>query len=122
MNRAQYLEFHKQLCEEARSLSERKNRDYAGNGGEQPFANFERCQTMGICTTERGFLVRMTDKMSRLSSFCESGFLSVNDESVRDTVMDLINYSALFLAFISQPPDCTVQSDLHSDQYEYDGE
>jgi hypothetical protein len=46
-----------------------KNRDYAGKEGTEPFANFTRVEAMGICTTEQGFMCRLTDKMSRLSSF-----------------------------------------------------
>lgn len=115
MNRTEYLKFHQQLCDDARSLSERKNHDYAGRGGEHPFANFQRCESMGVCTTEQGFLVRMTDKMSRLSSFVEAGCFAVSDEKLRDTIMDLINYSALFLAYCASKKQC-------ESAHEYDGE
>jgi hypothetical protein len=100
MTRDEYLEFHQALCEEARRLSERKNHDYAGRGGLEPFANFVRCESMGVCSTEKGFLVRLTDKMSRLSSFADAGVFAVSTESLRDTCMDVINYTALFLAYI----------------------
>lgn len=100
MNRQEYLDFHKALCDEARALSEKKNHDYAGRGGMEPFANFVRCEAMGICSTERGFMVRLTDKMSRLSSFADSGILAVSDESLRDTCMDIVNYVCLMLAYI----------------------
>ena len=79
---------------------QKKNADYAGKGGDEPFANFTRCEAMGICRTEAGMLVRMTDKMSRLSSFVESGTLEVKDESVEDTCLDLINYSVLFYSYL----------------------
>lgn len=121
MNRQQYLDFHKALCEEARNLSERKNHDYAGRGGEQPFANFQRCEALGICSTERGFLVRMTDKMSRLASFAEAGKFQVADEKVRDTCIDLINYTALLLAYIDSKNTVTATVTVE-DPYEYMGE
>jgi hypothetical protein len=82
------------------SLMQKKNADYAGRSGEEPFANFTRCEAMGICKTEAGMLVRMTDKMSRLSSFAESGTLMVKDESVEDTCLDLINYAVLFYSYL----------------------
>ena len=44
-----------------------------------------------------GILVRMSDKLSRLGSFTQKGFLAVNDESVEDTLLDLANYSLLCL-------------------------
>ena len=98
MNRDAYLKLHASLCKEALELSTRKNHDYAGKGGEQPFANFERCEAMGICTTGQGFLVRMADKLSRLASFEQAGEFKVKDESVKDTVLDIINYAALYYA------------------------
>jgi hypothetical protein len=100
MHRDDLLAYHKELCDRAFSLMQRKNADYAGRGGDEPFANFTRCEAMGICQTEAGMLVRMTDKMSRLSSFVESGTLAVKDESVEDTCLDLINYSVLFYAYL----------------------
>jgi hypothetical protein len=100
MNRQQLFEMHIQMCDEALNLMRRKNADYAGSGGENPFANFTRSEAMGLCSTEVGFLVRMTDKMSRLSSYVESGKLLVEDESVNDTLIDLINYSVLLAGYI----------------------
>ena len=100
MNRQQLFEMHIQMCDEALNLMRRKNADYAGSGGENPFANFTRSEAMGLCSTEVGFLVRMTDKMSRLSSYVESGKLLVEDESVTDTLIDLINYSVLLAGYI----------------------
>ena len=77
-----------------------KNRDYAGNDGKEPFANFTRVESMGICSTEQGFMTRITDKMSRLSSFIDAGKMHVKDESFNDTVIDVINYMVLLSAFI----------------------
>ena len=80
----QLLEHHKNICQEALDIMEKKNHDYAGKGGETPFANFERCEAMGVCSTEQGFLVRVIDKVSRLSTFVESGKLKVENESYND--------------------------------------
>jgi hypothetical protein len=100
MTRDELLKNHEALCKTALELMRRKNADYAGSGGDQPFANFTRCEAMGICTTEQGFLVRMTDKMSRLSSFVETGVFQVKDESLEDTIVDVINYAVLFASYI----------------------
>jgi hypothetical protein len=81
-------------------ITKRKNNDYTGAGND-PFANFTRVESLGICPTELGFLVRMTDKMSRISSFAQTGTLLVKDESVEDTLLDLANYSALLAAYLS---------------------
>ena len=100
MTRDELLRYHSEICKEAQQLMSLKNRDYAGNGGEKPFANFTRVEAMGVCSTEQGFLVRLTDKMSRLSSFVDSGKMHVEDESFRDTIVDVINYMVLLSAYI----------------------
>lgn len=87
-----------------------KNRDYAGNHGTEPFANFTRCEAMGICDTEQGFMVRITDKMSRLSSFLDSGKMHVEDESFKDTVIDVINYMVLLAAYTKDKDEIAEQS------------
>lgn len=100
MTKSELLENHKKLCEIARALMEKKNADYAGRSGAEPFANFTRVEAMGICSTERGMLVRITDKMSRLSSFLESGKLEVANESFEDTIVDVINYMILLHSYL----------------------
>jgi len=100
MTREDLLKMHEMICEKGRNLMRKKNADYAGNDGLEPFANFTRVEAMGICTTEQGFLVRMTDKMSRLSSFVESGKLAVENESFEDTIIDIVNYSVLMYAYL----------------------
>lgn len=101
MHREDLLQIHETLCDKSRSLMRKKNADYAGRHGVEPFANFTRCEAMGICKTEAGMLVRMTDKMSRLSSFLESGKFEVKDESLEDTILDMINYSVLLYAYVT---------------------
>ena len=100
MNRDDLLKLHEALTKEARALMERKNHDYSGGENrESPFLNFSRVESMGITTTEKGFLVRMTDKMSLLSTFCKEVSFQVDDESLRDTILDIINYSILLYAY-----------------------
>ena len=100
MTRDELLAFHAELCTEARDLMSLKNRDYAGKEGTEPFANFTRVESMGICKTEQGFMVRLTDKMSRLSSFVHAGKMNVQDESFMDTCVDVINYMVLLAAYL----------------------
>ena len=102
MDREQLLNYHTEICQTARDLMSLKNRDYAGSEGNEPFANFTRCESMGICDTEQGFMVRVTDKMSRLSSFLRAGKMYVSDESFNDTIVDVINYMVLLSAYVSE--------------------
>jgi hypothetical protein len=100
MTRDDLIRNHETLCNAARELMKKKNADYAGRNGVEPFANFTRVESMGICPTEVGFLVRVTDKMSRLSSFMESGKLEVANESFEDTIVDVINYMVLLHSYL----------------------
>lgn len=98
MTKAQYFEFSQQFFTECLEISRKKNADYTGrNSG--PFSNFTSVETLGI-PTEVGFLTRMMDKMKRIASFVENGELQVKDESVRDTLKDLANYSALLAGYL----------------------
>ena len=100
MNREELLLMHQTLCKSALELMKKKNADYAGGDGAQPFANFTRVEAMGICSTEQGFMCRIMDKMSRLSSFIHSGKMNVEDESFNDTIIDVINYMVLLSDYI----------------------
>lgn len=99
MTRDELFKLHEDMCCSALKLMKKKNADYAGSGSD-PFANFRRAEALGVCSTEQAFLVRMTDKMSRLASFASRGELSVEDETVYDTLEDLINYSVLLAAYL----------------------
>lgn len=99
MTKLEYIEFHKAACEKMMTITKSKNADYTGKG-DDPFANFTRVEALGITDTPRGFLVRMTDKFSRITSFVQKGVLEVKDETVEDTLFDLANYCLLLAAFI----------------------
>jgi len=100
VNRTELLQIHTEVCNKARRLMERKNHDYSGGDNqEDPFLNFTRVEKLGITSTEQGFLVRMTDKVSRLITFCQTGTFKVEDEKLEDTITDLVNYSILLYAY-----------------------
>ena len=101
MNREELLNHHADICKEALEIMKKKNHDYAGEGGESTFANFTRSEDMGICTTEQGFLVRLCDKLSRLSTFASAGELKVDNEGYHDAILDIINYCILFDGYVS---------------------
>ena len=49
-----------------------------------------------------GVIVRMGDKISRLTSVTRTGVTMVNDESLRDTLIDLHNYSAMAIMLMDE--------------------
>ena len=72
---------------EGLELFKKKNADYG-----DAFANF------GVV----GVLVRMGDKIARLQSITTKCVSLVNTESLRDTLIDLHNYSAMAIMLLDQ--------------------
>lgn len=80
----------KQMCNvqgEALQLFMRKNIDYG-----DAFADFGPV----------GVLVRLGDKLRRAASVSSSGVTLVNDEKLRDTLLDLHNYAAMAIMLIDE--------------------
>jgi len=75
----------KTIQQEAFELFVQKNTDY-GNA----FA------THGIV----GVLLRIQDKLNRMMSISDSSIILVNDETLRDTLLDLHNYAAMGIMLI----------------------
>jgi hypothetical protein len=86
--------FHRDMTSKALATMVAKNQDYASE--EDPFANFRLCEVVGLCSTPAGVLVRLFDKLRRLSTFEALGEFAVSDEKVEDTVEDAINYLIIY--------------------------
>lgn len=76
-------------------LVEAKNTDYAS--GNDPFKNFRAAEMLGM-TLEQGILLRMSDKMARIGNLLKSE-QKVTDESIEDTLLDLMNYANILLSY-----------------------
>ena len=101
MQTDELLEFHAELTTKAREIMRAKNHDYANpelTG--DPFANFKRSEVMGICSAEQGFLVRITDKICRLTTFAQAGKLEVKNEGAEDAILDVINYMIILAGYL----------------------
>lgn len=81
------------------TLQLNKGHDYSGD--EDIFANLRSCRSLGVAPWV-GVMIRISDKVSRLSSFAKAGILKVKDESVMDTFMDLANYALLGLRMFKE--------------------
>lgn len=78
MDRVKQLEKIQGECKE---IFEKKNKDYG-----DAFAQYGTA----------GVLVRISDKMSRFTNISKRGLkISVSDETLKDTLMDLHNYAAM---------------------------
>ena len=82
---------------ECYTIAEKKNKDYAGVTGKDPFAKFRAVELIGL-TPEQGILTRIIDKIKRVSNLLtQENF--VTEESIDDTINDAINYLAILKAF-----------------------
>jgi hypothetical protein len=76
-------------------LHHRKNSDYGNPAQQDYYANFRESLELGI-PMEKGILVRMSDKWSRLKHL-QHRPPEVANESIEDTAIDLAVYSLLYV-------------------------
>jgi hypothetical protein len=86
----------KAVQDESRELFSRKNADYG-----DAFATYG---TIGV-------LVRLGDKIQRLSSITKKNVTLVDDESLRDTLIDLHNYAAMAVMLLDEKTSETYEAD-----------
>ena len=91
------MDMHIRLCDQALRLMKAKNNDYSY--GDDPYNNFRGSEMLGISPII-GILLRMQDKMMRIKTFALCNNLNVKEESVNDSIIDLINYAVLIAGFI----------------------
>ena len=85
------------IIKKAKALCDDKNTDYAQV--QEPFSNFEMVEALKICDTSTGILVRISDKIARISNLLKrNGCRAIEEEKVEDTMLDLINYSVILLS------------------------
>ena len=82
------------------AIMEKKNHDYRGGSGD-PYANFRGSVLFNIDPIV-GIMLRMQDKMMRIETFVEKGELKVENESIKDALIDLTNYTALIWGLINE--------------------
>lgn len=75
---------HREICEEINDLYARKNHDY-GDSFHQTFVE----EGMAMAR------IRLGDKFNRFKTLSRAGEQKVNDESIRDTLIDLANYAIM---------------------------
>lgn len=82
------------------AIALRKNADYTGGG--DPFRNFRLAEAVGV-PVARGILVRITDKVARISTLLDQP-PAVADEALTDSIDDAINYLAILGAWLDEHP------------------
>lgn len=103
MTQEEFFKFIEDGYKKAHGIIVKKNSDYAT--GEDPFKNFKMASLIGI-TPERAILVRVSDKLARISNLMNPGKkVQVSDEAIEDTILDMINYLAILRAFLQDEKD-----------------
>lgn len=87
INNNNRLQQMKTVQQEGLELFKKKNQDYG-----DAFAKYGAI----------GVLVRMGDKISRLQSVSAKQVSLINSESIRDTLIDLHNYSAMAIMLLDE--------------------
>jgi hypothetical protein len=83
--------FH-DIVKEMIELHDRKNHDYAGG---EYLSNFLMCEKhMGV-PAWIGCIIRLSDKMARIMNLAKTDEISVGDETITDTLMDLAVYAII---------------------------
>lgn len=95
MTQEKYLAALSELFDGALVLTKAKSTDYSGTT--DAFANFQLVETLtqGKITAEMGIVVRMSDKLQRISNLLLAGKAEVKDEKVADTCRDLMIYAGI---------------------------
>lgn len=81
------IKHHAKICKEMNDLYERKNHDY----GDSFHCSFEE---EGWATVR----IKLSDKLNRLKTLTKGKEQLVNDESIRDTLIDMANYSVMAIS------------------------
>lgn len=92
INKMDRLKQYEEVQREAIELFRKKNTDYG-----DAFADY------GVV----GILVRMNDKVRRYMSITNNKISLVNDESLRDTLINLHNYSAMAIMLMNEKKRAT---------------
>lgn len=85
------VQMHREICEEINDLYARKNHDY-GDSFHQTFVE----EGMAMAR------IRLGDKFNRFKTLSRSGEQKVDDESIRDTLIDLANYAIMTVLEMKQ--------------------
>jgi len=93
---------YKAVQNEAISLFKKKNQDYG-----DAFAHFGPV----------GVIVRMGDKINRLSSITKSSVSLVKTESIRDTLIDLHNYAAMAIMLMDEEKITKEKTNKYDDEF-----
>lgn len=87
------IESSEALFNDALETMKKKNADYSGSS--ESMRNFRLSAEIAKVSMSQGILTRLMDKVTRIGNLLDKEDGEVKDESVFDTIQDLINYAAI---------------------------
>ncbi len=99
MTQQELLEYIEDRHKKSIELIKSKSQDYAKPDSDT-LSNFKNSTIIEV-SLERGILVRMMDKISRISNLLDKD-PAVVGESIDDSIMDLINYTFILGSVLNQ--------------------
>lgn len=87
------IESTEALFDSALATMKKKNADYSGSS--ESMRNFRLSAEIAHVTMTQGILTRLMDKVTRIGNLLNKEDREVKDESIFDTIQDLINYAAI---------------------------
>jgi hypothetical protein len=104
--RDKFIASIEETYKQAIEIIKKKNADYSTETN--PYRNFEYAQYVDV-SVERAILVRISDKLARISNLLGKKEPEVKDERLEDTLLDMLNYTAILKSYIEskhlQNPD-----------------
>jgi len=91
MTRAELSHSAADWLEDCLALMDKKNNDYADP--KDALSNFREFGSFGV-------IVRMGDKWNRIKNITKNQKVDVKDESIQDSLMDMINYCVICLVMM----------------------
>ena len=101
MTHDEYVKYIAQVFADAVEIVKVKNKDYALEN--DPFRNFRNSTVAGV-PIDKGILVRIMDKVTRMSHLLDKA-PDVVDEKIDDTIKDCCNYLAILHTYLKYEKD-----------------
>jgi len=118
MDQKEYIDHIERKYAENIKIVRAKSHDYAAS--HDPFANFRLCQVLGLCSVETGIMVRLTDKISRISNLINF-YPAVKDETINDTISDAQNYLGILDAWLEDQKQRDLEEEDRRNRWEAAG-
>jgi len=97
MKQIELFDFAEKNFKKCLEILKKKNHDYSK--GDDALKNFRASEFLGVKMVD-GVLARMSDKFMRIGTLLHGADAKVKEETLEDTILDLVNYAIILKAII----------------------